>query len=242
MLKLRHQWNKRRFGNVDEEILGEINKVKDIKWPDYEEEHEEQGNKLRYKKIKDIKRSAKRVSEIFTNGIDEMVGNCEYEWHHKPDELIKKAQSGDWNFYGCYFDDKLISVESMYIIRGQRIMQWVWGCVDPAYRKMGVWKYMGKYTDKVVELSGAQMGLVWVVTSHKMSQMTAEAAGYRPIGCFVGGEFFGGSDGRYYRQNVIWYGKLYGEATKRVQNWNDMILTERAEKLVKTVKELWTNE
>jgi len=38
------------------------------------------------------------------------------------------------------------------------------------------------------------------------------------------------------------YGKLYGDAVKKVQNWNDMILTERAEKLVKTVKELWTDQ
>ena len=74
----------------------------------------------------------------------------------------------------------------------------------------------------------------------KYSQLAVEKAGYRPMGFFIGGEFMGGSDNRYYRQNVIYYGKLYGNGKKYLQRYEMMELTEKAEKLVKTVKELWT--
>lgn len=146
--------------------------------------------------VKDIEKSAERIAEIYRNGIDEMVGNSEYEWHHDSEEIIKKAKTGDWNFYGCYLDRELISVVSLHIIRGQRAIQWVWGAVDPVYRGKGVWQQMGVYLDLVTALSGAQMGFCWVATTHKYSQLSVEKAGYKPMGLFVGGEFMGGSSRR----------------------------------------------
>jgi ribosomal protein S2 len=101
---------------------------------------------------------------------------------------------------------------------------------------------LGEYLDLVTEMSGAQMGFFFVVTKQKYSQMTVEKAGYRPMGFFVGGEFLGGSDNRYYRQNVIYYGKLYGDGKKHLQKCGTLELTEKAEKLVKTVEELWTGD
>ena len=100
---------------------------------------------------------------------------------------------------------------------------------------------MGEYLDAVTELSGAQMGIVWVVTTHKYSQIQVEGVGYRPIGFFIGGEFLGGSDKRYYRQSVIYYGKLYGDGKKHLQKWDTMHLTENSEKLAKIVRELWAD-
>lgn len=239
MVDRKKEWIKSRFGNVDENVLGKIKQTKEISWPNLVKEYEVKGNKLRFQAIENIEESAERIAEIFRNAIDEMVGNSEYEWHHYPEEIIKRAKTGDWNFYGCYFDGKLISVTSMCINRGQRAMQWVWGCVDPIYRGKGVWKNIGEYLDMIVQMSGAQMGIVWVATTHKYSQMTAEQAGYKPMGCFVGGEYLGGSDGRYYRQNVIYYGKIYGEGKKYLQPWETMVLTQSAQKLVNTVKQLW---
>ncbi|MFC1717568.1 hypothetical protein ACFL6S_28160 [Candidatus Poribacteria bacterium] len=241
MLEQKKQWIRMRFGDIDEKILGQIKETGDISWPDLVKEYEVKGHAIKYQMVRDIGESAERIAEIYRNGIDEMVGNSEYEWHHKPEEIVKKVKTGDWNFYGCYSEGELIAVESMHIIRGQRAMQWVWGCVDPVYRGRGVWQHIGEYNDMIVQTSGAQMGIVWVATTHKYSQMTAEKAGYRPMGCFVGGEFLGGSDNRYYRQNVIWYGKLYGDGIKHLQEWGSMELTEKAEKLVKVVKELWND-
>lgn len=233
---------KKRFGNINEKILGKIKEVKDISWPYLVKEYEVRGNILKYQLVNDIEDIAERVSEIFRNSVDEMVGNSEYEWHHDPHEIIKKVWTGDWNIYGCYFQGKLISVSSMHIIRGQRAIQWVWGVVDPVYRGMGVWHHMGEFYDMIVEKSDAQMGFFWVVTTHKYSQMMAEKAGFRPMGFFVGGEFMGGSDDRFYRQNVVYYGKLYGEGKKYLQNCDAMELTENARKLVNVVEGLWTNQ
>jgi hypothetical protein len=242
MLEQKTQWIGTRFGDIDEKILGQIEKVSDISWPDLVKEYEVNGHTLRYQMVRDIEKSAERIAEIYRNGINEMVGNCEYEWHHNPEDIISKVRTGDWNFYGCYLEGKLIAVESMYIIRGQRALQWVWGCVDPIFRGKGVWRHIGEYNDILVQMSGAQMGIVWVVTTHKYSQMTAEKAGYRPMGCFVGGEFLGGSDNRYFRQTVIWYGKLYGDGNRHLQDWGTMELTESAGKLVKAVQELWADD
>ncbi len=166
MLEQRKQWISKRFGNIDDNILGKIDDVRDISWPDPIKECEVKGNILKFQMVKDIKKSAERIAEIYRNGIDEMIGNSEYEWHHIPDEIIIKVRTGDWNFYGCYFEGELISVESIHIIRGQIAIQWVWGAVDPIYRCKGVWQPMNEYLDLVTEMTGAQMGF-----------------------CFVGGEF-----------------------------------------------------
>ncbi len=239
MLEPRTQWIKKRFGNIDEKILGKIEDVKKISWPDIVKEYKVKGNKIKFQIVKDIEKSADRIAEIYRNGIDEMIGNSEYEWHHIPEEIIRRVRTGDWNFYGGYFEGKLISVESLHIIRGQRAIQWVWGVVDPIYRGKGVWQPMNEYLDLVTEMSGAQMGFCFVVTTHKYSQMAVEKVGLKPMGFFIGGEFMGGSDGCYYRQNVIYYGKLYGEGRRYLQKYENMELTEKAEKLVKTVEELW---
>jgi|LGVF01.1.fsa_nt_gb hypothetical protein len=240
MSEQRKQWIRTRFGDMDEKILGQIKEVRDISWPDLVKEYEIKGHTLKWQMVRDIEKSAERIAEIYRNGIDEMVGNSEYEWHHNPEEIIDKVRTGDWNIYGCYCEGKLVSVLSAHIIRGQRAIRWIWGAVDPVYRGISVWHHLGEYLDLVTEMSGAQMGFFFVVTTHKYSQMTVEKAGYRPMGLFVGGEFMGGSDNRYYRQNVVYYCKLYGDGKKYLQKCDTMVLTEKAEKLVKVVKELWT--
>jgi RimJ/RimL family protein N-acetyltransferase len=240
LLKKRRQWIRKRFGNIDDKILGQIKEANKITSPDILREYEVKGHTLKWQMVREIDISAERVAEIYRNGIDELVGNSEYEWHHNPEEIIKKVKTGDWNIYGCYYDEKLISVVSMHIIRGQRAIQWIWGAVDPVYRGLGVWHHSGEYLDLVTEKSGAQMGFFFVVTTHKYSQQSVEKAGFKPIGFFIGGEFMGGSDNRYYRQNVVYYGKLYGDGKKFIQKCETMELTEKAEELFKTVKKLWT--
>ena len=144
MLEEKKKWIRRRFGDIDEKILGRIEEVNEISWPDIEKEFEVNGNNLKFRMICDLEGSAERVAEIYRNGIDEIVGNIEYEWLHDPLGIIEKVQTGDWNIYGCYFKEKLIAAESLHIIRGQRTMQWVWGAVDPVYRGTGVWQKNGR--------------------------------------------------------------------------------------------------
>lgn len=241
MLHERREWIRVRFGNISDDILGQIQQVEEITWPNLEREYTtDAGKKLRFKLLgKDIKPSSERIAEIYQNGIDEMIGNSEYEWHHDPAAIIERGQRGDWNFIVCHYDDQIISAGSFHIIRGQRAIQWVWGCVDPAYRGISVWKYAPQFADEVVELSGAQMGILWVVTTHPYSQMAVESVGYKPIGCFVGGEFFGGSDGKYYRQSVIWYAKHYHDSSRHIPAWEDMKLFGQGKQMVEAVKKIW---
>ncbi len=128
MLEPRNQWIKKRFGNIDEKILGNIEDVKKISWPDIVKEYEVKGNKQKWQMVRDIEESAERVAEIYRNGIDELVGNSEYDWHQSPEEIIKRIRTGDYNIYGCYLEDKLVSVVSMHIIQGQKAIQWMGGC------------------------------------------------------------------------------------------------------------------
>jgi hypothetical protein len=238
----RKSWIRSRFGHIDESILGRVEDLKEIKWVDLVREYQVKGKILVYRMIGDIEKSAVRVAEIFINGAYEMVNNSEIEWHHRPEEIIKKVGTGNWNFYGCYLDGVLIAAESMKIIRGDQTIEWVWGCVDPVYRGMGVWRNIGVYNDQLLEMSGAQMGSVWVVTTHKYSQMAVELAGYSPTGCFIGKRLYGGADNRYYRHTLIHYEKLYAEGLKHLQNRESMHLTEKAEKLFNRVADLWQED
>lgn len=239
MFESRHTWIRRRFGDLDEGILGNLADVGEIVWPDIVREYEVEGSLLTYRLISDIERSAERVAEIFRNGADEMVGNSEIDWHHHPETIIERVGSGDWNFYGCYAGEELIAAESMHAVRGDAMMEWVWGCVDPVHRGQGAMRNMGAFNDLVVGLSGAQIGAVWVVTTHPYSQMVAEQAGYVPMGCFIGKRLYGGSDGRYYRSTLILYAKLYGPGSEHLQSWESMRLTDKAAEVVGLIRGLW---
>jgi hypothetical protein len=97
---------------------------------------------------------------------------------------------------------------------------------------------MGKhrlYMDKVIELSGAQYGMAWMVTTHVLSQRMAEKAGWKPVEVFPGGEFMGGSDGKYYRHSSVWYVKLYGDGLQHLQAREDLLLTPMAERVARVV-------
>lgn len=91
MLEEKKQWIRRRFGDIDEEILGRIEEVNEMSWPEIEKRFEVNGNNLKFRMIGDIEGSAKRVAEIYRNGIDEIVGNIEYEWLHVPLGIIEKV-------------------------------------------------------------------------------------------------------------------------------------------------------
>jgi hypothetical protein len=235
----RKKWVKRRFGNIDEAILGNVKDLEEMVWIDLVKSYPVEGRTLTYRMVREIETSADRIAEIFRNGAYEMINNSEIEWHQQPEQIIEKVRTGDWNFYGCFLEGSLIAVESMYFIRGDRTMEWVWGCVDPVYRGLGVWQNIGIYNDEIVEMSGAQVGSVWVVTTHKYSQMAVEKAGYLPTGCFLGKRLYGGADNRYYRATLIHYAKLYRIGRKHLQNWESMELTTKAAKVVNLVKELW---
>ncbi|MBW2205807.1 MAG: hypothetical protein JRG79_02785 [Deltaproteobacteria bacterium] len=242
MLDQRDKWIRMRFGNIDSAILGRVEEVVPVTWPDLEQSYAVKGNKLTYKIVPPTEPYAERIADIFAQGAYEMIRNSDLEWHHHPDEIMEKVGAGDWNFYGCWLEGELIAAESLYINRGDRIMEWVWGCVDPVYRGRGVWQKIGLYTDQVVALSGAQVGSVWVVTTHKYSQMAVELAGYAPMGCFIGKRFYGGEDGLYYRHTLLHYAKLYNPGQKHLQNWDSMHLTERAKKMVAMVRGFWEEQ
>lgn len=229
MFRERTKWTGRRFGEVKN--LGKIKDVKTLVWPDIKKIVIEGEDTLTYKLV-DIT-EAERMAEIYRNGADEVNGNSDREWHCSIDGIIEKYNTGDWNFYGCYLNDLLVSVTSMFVFRGQKAIQWVMGTVDPLYRGRGVWRHMGEYLDEICRLSNAQIGFAWAVTTHPYSQMSLESAGYTPMGFFPGWSLYGGSDGQYYRTSAVLYGKVYDGS--HVQEESSVILTESARKIVEAV-------
>jgi hypothetical protein len=219
------------------EILGHIREIQEISFPDLEREYSPKGNTLTYKRIQDS-RGYQRAAEIYRKSISEMYGT-ENEWHHDSEKIEAMAQTNDWGFYGCYEKGELIAIESLYINRGQRSIQWVWGAVHPENLGKGVWIHIGEYNDELVEKSGALFGRVWVVSTHNKSQMTAEQAGYKPMG--IDFQWLGGPDGKWYYQPVIWYGKLYGVAREHVYPFDHMILTENTKQFKELTKKFGTN-
>lgn len=232
MEKIFQDYGKRFSDDKVAEILGAISDIPKMRFPDIEREYSPKGKTLKYKMIKDSS-YYERVAEIYRKSISEMCGT-ENEWHHDPQQIEAYVQTGDWRFYGCYDNDKLIAVESMYVNRGQCSMQWVWGAVHPDHLGKGVWIHIGEFNDELVEKSGALFGRVWVVTTHNKSQQTAEQAGYIPMG--IDFQWLGGADGKWYYQPVIWYGKLYGIAREHVFPSNRMVLTKHTKQLKETAK------
>ena len=232
------QWDGVRFGRLEQTKLGDLStcvREEEMAWPDYIKTFvSKKGYTLLYKGV-DTEREVERVAEIYRRGVDEMIGNSLYDWHLDANAIAERIRTGEFAIWGTYEDGQLIAVNSTEFIRGQRAVHWIWGAVDPAHRGKGVWENIGLYIDKVIELSRAQYGMVWMVTTHVLSQRMAEKAGWKPVGVFPGGEFMGGSDGHYYRHTAVWYVKVYGDAQKYVQARADMLLTPQADRVAKAV-------
>lgn len=237
-LEQKKRWDAQRFGHLDHTRLGDLATCvaeKEMRWPDYTATFvSKKGYTLLYKAA-DVEREAERIADIYRRAVDEINGNSLYEWHHRPDEIRARVRSGDFSIWGTYERGALIGVNSAEFIRGQRAGHWIWGAVDPPHRGKGVWENIGVYMDKVIELSGAQYGMVWMVTTHVLSQRMAEKAGWKPVGVFPGGEFMGGSDGKYYRHSSVWYVKLYGDGLQHLQAREDLLLTPMAERVARVV-------
>jgi len=227
-----HDYGKRFSHDILVKILGDISELPKLVFPDIKREYRPKGTILKYKMIKEPK-EFERVAEIYRKSVSEMHGT-ENEWHHDPEKIEEMDKTNNWGFYGCYEQGELIAVESMYINRGQRSMQWVWGTVHPDHRGKSIWTYIGEFNDELVEKSGALMGRVWVVTTHKRSQLTVEKAGYIPMG--IDFQWLGGPDDKWYYQPVLWYGKLYGVALDHLSPSSNMVLTENARKLKELIK------
>jgi RimJ/RimL family protein N-acetyltransferase len=232
------KWDGVRFGRLEQTQLGDLSSCvgeEEMAWPDYVRTFvSKKGYTLLYKGV-DTEREVERVAEIYRRGVDEMIGNSLYDWHLDSKRIAERVRTGEFAIWGTYEDGQLIAVNSTEFVRGQRAVHWIWGAVDPAHRGKGVWENIGLYIDRVIELSGAQYGMVWMVTTHALSQRMAEKAGWKPVGVFPGGEFMGGSDGRYYRHTAVWYAKVYGDAQRHVQARQDMLLTPQAERVAEAV-------
>ena len=86
--------------------------------------------------------------------------------------------------------------------------------------------------------TGAQYGCAAVPTTHNITQRAVEVSGWAPDGYLRGALFYGDATGKYYRQNLIHYSKLFNKAAEFVQAPDDMVLTDRAAKLVKVVADI----
>jgi GNAT superfamily N-acetyltransferase len=243
----RKRWDGVRFGRLEKTQLGDLSscvREEEMGWPDYVRTFvSKKGHTLLYKGV-DTEREVERVAEIYRRGVDEMIGNSLYDWHLDAKAIAERVRTGEFAIWGTYEDGQLIAVNSTEFIRGQRAVHWIWGAVDPAHRGKGVWENIGLYIDKVIELSRAQYGMVWMVTTHVLSQRMVEKAGWKPVGVFPGGEFMGGSDGRFYRHTAVWYAKVYGDAQKHLQARQDMLLTPQAERVANAVLDdkVWSFE
>ncbi len=92
-----------RFGEVDESILGRVEDVKEVVWPDIVREYQVKENALTYKMLSDIENYAERVAQIYENGYYELINNRRLEWHIHPEKIIEKVQTGDWNLLPIKF-------------------------------------------------------------------------------------------------------------------------------------------
>ena len=195
------------------------------------------GHELTYKMV-DADKEAKRVAEIFCQATREVHGNSNLDWHHDEEAIKAHVNSGRYSLWGTYERDELVAVQSAELLPGQRGVRWVWGAEDPLAHHHGIWESIGTFMNNMIARVGAQYGCTSMPTTHDVGQRTLEMSGWTPDGFLKGALFYGDEDGKYYRQNMIHYSKLFNEAKEFVQAPDDMILTDKAKKLVDVVTEI----
>jgi hypothetical protein len=86
----------------------------------------------------------------------------------------------------------------------------------------------------MISQTGAQYGSASVPTTQNVAQRAVEEAGWTPDGFLRGALFYGDKDGKYYRQNLIHYSKLFNDGEVHTQDIEDMVLTNSAGMLLVT--------
>lgn len=211
-----HAFDHARFGELDHTDLGPLSLVPEsnIQWPT---NHRLvctscKGHLLTYRMC-DVDKEADRIAEIYQAALDELHGNSSSDWHHSPEAIRQRVNEGNFSLWGVYDNghkDELIGVISAEKIPGERRVHIGWGAVHPEFRGRGTFESIGMFVDGIIEKSGAQYGTIWVPTTHNLGQrMMEQVPGWKPVGFFRGGAFMGGHDERFYRENVVWYDKLF---------------------------------
>ena len=77
MLDQRDKWIRKRFGNIDSSILGSVEELAPLTWPELERSYEVKGIPLLYKRVPVTEPYAERVADIFSQGAYEMIRNSE---------------------------------------------------------------------------------------------------------------------------------------------------------------------
>jgi RimJ/RimL family protein N-acetyltransferase len=177
------------------------------------------GREGEWRMVKNIERYAERISQLYREGVYEMINQPDYEWHIHPSEIIAKDQNGSAKMYAVFLGGdephNIVQALSTTLIQPHRICWGIWTTVDPDERGLGIMKYSGQFLSLIGEYSGCDLVKVSVVTYHTLSQRTLEEAGFLPIGYFPGGHLYGGADGKCYRHNIIWYQKMFPRGLER---------------------------
>ncbi|MEI6308852.1 MAG: GNAT family N-acetyltransferase [bacterium] len=83
---------------------------------------------------------------------------------------------------------------------------------DPAFRGRGIARQFTRAMDRLISESGAECGTVLCATFHIATQKIIEELGFERIGELRGYVLANAGLGRYARDNVVMYAKMYNEA------------------------------
>lgn len=83
---------------------------------------------------------------------------------------------------------------------------------DPAFRGRGIARRFTNVIDRLIGESGAEYGTVFCATFHIATQKIIEELGFQRIGELRGYVLANAGLGRYARDNVVMYAKMYNEA------------------------------
>uniref|UniRef100_A0A6S8IF84 Uncharacterized protein n=1 Tax=Amphora coffeiformis TaxID=265554 RepID=A0A6S8IF84_9STRA len=219
-----------KFGNVKDVPEGSLT------WPtDFTMRVESnKGHVLEYKMV-NVETEAERAAQIFQHASGEIQGNSKFDWHHSAPAIKAYVKNGQYSLWGTYENGQLMAVQSAELLPGQRGVRWVWGAEDPNARHHGIWESIGDFMNNMIAKTGAQYGSAAIPTTQNIAQRAVEEAGWMPDGFLRGALFYGDQNGKYYRQNLIHYSKLFNNAEQFVQDNEDMVLTNKAAKLVSQV-------
>ncbi len=116
---------------------------------------------------------------------------------------LKNMQNGDVASAWCLSPSDLnMSVEFSLTV------------TNPEYRGQGLCRKFTKIIDKVVEKAGTELGIVYCATFHTATQKIFTEVGFEMQALLRGFVVANAGDGKYARDNVVLYTKLYNQADR----------------------------
>ncbi len=155
-----------------------------------------------------------QIARIYRLGFPELFGGVYEDLHFPARYAGLTEQMKILVLRDLQQNNKVVSAWTLTPSEANMSVEFSLTVTDPDYRGKGLCKEFTKIADKLVEETGAELGIAYCATFHKTTQRIFQELGFGKQAILKGFILANIGEGRYARDSVVMYTKFYNNADR----------------------------